>query len=157
VFHSQLTELAGLALAFPDTRIIVNHLGGPLAIGPYANDPQQSQNEWQRGMLELRDRPNVTVKIGGLVMPPLTGRGSAVFTSDEFVDQWSERIRWCIAAFGPDRCMFESNFPFDKRWIAFVPLLNAYKRIVSDHTPAEKQALFAGTVARVYELESQPA
>jgi predicted TIM-barrel fold metal-dependent hydrolase len=154
VYHPQLPELAALARTFPETRIIVNHLGGPLAIGPYAEQRELVQRDWQRGMLELRDCPNVSVKIGGLVMPPLAGgSGKVTFTSDEIVDNWSERIQLCVEQFGPNRCMFESNFPVDKQWISFVPLFNAFKRIVSDATPADQALLFAGTAVDVYRLD----
>ena len=36
VYHTQLNELADLAAAFPDTTIILNHVGRPLGVGPYA-------------------------------------------------------------------------------------------------------------------------
>ena len=153
VFHPQLPEVVSLARAFPETSIVVNHLGGPLAIGPYADQYEQVLDEWRRGMLKLRDCPNVFVKIGGLVMPPLVGgSGEAPFTSDWVVARWSGPIRWCVEQFGPDRCMFESNFPVDKQWIPCIPLFNAYKRTVSDFSPAEKDALFAGTAVSVYKL-----
>jgi predicted TIM-barrel fold metal-dependent hydrolase len=104
-------------------------------------------------MLELKDCTNVFVKIGGLVMPPLAGgSGADTYTSDAIVERWSDPINWCVEQFGPSRCMFESNFPVDKKWIAYVPLYNAYKRIVSDRSPAEKAALFAGTAGSVYGL-----
>jgi predicted TIM-barrel fold metal-dependent hydrolase len=154
LFHPQLPELAALARAFPDTSIVVNHIGGPLAIGPYSSQRDQVREDWQRGMLELRECPNVSVKIGGLVMPPLAGgSGTVTFTSDEIVARWSEPVRWCIEQFGPNRCMFESNFPVDKQWISYVPLFNAYKRIVSDFSAAERAALFAGTAVSVYRLD----
>ena len=129
-----------------------------MAIGPYAGRHKQVLVDWQRGMTVLRDCPNVAVKIGGLVMPPLAGNsGSASFTSDAIVARWSDPIRWCVEQFGCDRCMFESNFPVDKQWISYVPLYNAYKRIVTDATPSEKAALFAGTAASVYKLAPVPA
>jgi predicted TIM-barrel fold metal-dependent hydrolase len=145
--------LAALARAFPDTSIVVNHLGGPLDIGPYSGQREKVLENWQRSMSELSNCPNVFVKIGGLVMPPLAGgSGTVTFTSDEIVARWSDPIRWCVEQFSPHRCMFESNFPVDKNWISYVPLYNAYKRIVSDASASDKAALFAGTAARVYQL-----
>jgi L-fuconolactonase len=153
VFHPQLPELAALARAFPDTSIVVNHLGGPLDIGPYSGQREKVLENWQRSMSELSNCPNVFVKIGGLVMPPLAGgSGTVTFTSDEIVARWSDPIRWCVEQFSPHRCMFESNFPVDKNWISYVPLYNAYKRIVSDASASDKAALFAGTAASVYQL-----
>jgi L-fuconolactonase len=152
VYHPQLPELAELARAFPDVRIVANHLGGPLAIGPYSDRPLA---EWQRGMSELKLCPNVFVKLGGVAMPFLAGAplaGSARFTSDAIVQRWGAQIRWCIEQFGTARCMFESNFPVDRRWISYVALWNAYKRMVADASVPEKAALFGGTARVVYGL-----
>jgi predicted TIM-barrel fold metal-dependent hydrolase len=160
VFHPQLPEVVALARAFPETSIVVNHLGGPLAIGPYAGRSQDVVRDWKRAILEVKECPNVSVKIGGLVMPPLAGKsdsGPATFTSDEIVARWSEQIRWCVEQFGGGRCMFESNFPVDKQWIGYVPLYNAYKRIVADGSPSEKADLFANTAAKVYKLVTPAA
>ena len=56
--------------------------------------------------------------------------------------------------FGPTRCMFESNFPVDKMAIGYKALWNAFKRIASGASRDEKLALFSGTAARTYRLES---
>jgi predicted TIM-barrel fold metal-dependent hydrolase len=66
---------------------------------------------------------------------------------------WEPYIDTCIAAFGPARSMFESNYPVD-RWGASYPVLwNAFKRLAADASADEKCDLFAGTAARVYGLE----
>jgi L-fuconolactonase len=58
----------------------------------------------------------------------------------------------CIAAFGVQRCMFESNFPMDKTGCSYATLWNAFKRLAGGASAGEKAALFAGTAARVYRL-----
>ena len=65
---------------------------------------------------------------------------------------WRQYIELCIEAFGPDRCMFESNFPPDKQSGGYTELWNAFKRITSGASAAEKRALYSGTAARVYRL-----
>jgi len=57
-----------------------------------------------------------------------------------------------IDAFGPERCMFESNFPVDKASYSYGVMWNAFKRLAARYTPAERAALFYGTAARVYRL-----
>ena len=37
LFHPQIGELIDLARAFPDTRIVLDHCGGPVGLGSYAN------------------------------------------------------------------------------------------------------------------------
>jgi predicted TIM-barrel fold metal-dependent hydrolase len=73
--------------------------------------------------------------------------------SGEIAQAWGPFVRWCIEAFGPDRCMFESNFPVDKASCSYVVLWNAFKRMVADGSEDEKAALFAGTARRVYRLD----
>ena len=41
------------------------------------------------------------------------------------------RSRFAIDAFGPSRCMFESNFPVDKACFGYVEVWNAFKRMAA--------------------------
>ena len=65
--------------------------------------------------------------------------------------------RWCIEQFGVDRCMFESNFPVDKRYSSYTVLWNAFKRIAQDFSAEDKAALFHDTAVRVYRLATNYA
>ena len=76
-------------------------------------------------------------------------RGSAI-TSDAGLLPYRET---CIAAFGPERAMFESNFPVDKGSCGYAALWNAFKRIATGYSAAEKAALFSGTATKFYRLE----
>ncbi len=152
--RSCLTVIS-LARAFPDTSIILNHVGGPLGMGPYAGRSEETFAFWKRHMLELASCPNVTVKLGGL------GMRIGVFdfhlrpappSSQELADAWRPWIETCIEAFGADRCMFESNFPVDKITTGYAVLWNAFKRIAQGASASEKAALFSGTARRIYRL-----
>lgn len=59
-----------------------------------------------------------------------------------------------IDLFGPDRCMFESNFPVDKLSCSYGVLWNSFKRITASYTAGEKTKLYHDTAARVYRLAS---
>ena len=73
--------------------------------------------------------------------------------SETLAAMWRPYIETCIEAFGPERAMFESNYPVD-RWGATYPVLwNAFKRITRGASDADKRALYAGTAARVYGIE----
>jgi L-fuconolactonase len=65
---------------------------------------------------------------------------------------WRPYIETCITAFGPERAMFESNFPVDKGSCSYMALWNAFKRITAGYSGAEKAALFAGTATKFYRL-----
>jgi len=59
---------------------------------------------------------------------------------------------WCIEQFGVEHCMFESNFPVDKRLLSYVTLWNAFKQMTRDFSADERQALFHDTAVKVYRL-----
>jgi predicted TIM-barrel fold metal-dependent hydrolase len=48
--------------------------------------------------------------------------------------------------------MFESNFPVDKGSCGYTALWNAFKRVASGYSAAEKAALFAGAATKFYRL-----
>src|SRR3954467_8007046 len=73
-------------------------------------------------------------------------------SSQELADTWRPYIETCIGALGPERCIFESNFPPDKQSCGYTELWNAFKRITSEATAAEKATLHSGTAARVYRI-----
>jgi len=153
VYHPQLGEVAELADAFPRTPIVLNHVGSPILGGPYAADRGQVFADWKVGMAALAKRPNVTVKLGAMpIRLPGAGAVSKDLApgSEEIAAAWGPWLTTSIALFGADRCMFESNFPVQKRWSSYAVTWNGFKRIASGASADEKAALFAGTAARVY-------
>ena len=156
VFHPQLGDVVDLARAHPDASIVLGHVGGVLGYGAYTGKSQEVFAAWKPRMAELSRCENVSVKLGGMMMrlaaydyrtqpkPP---------TSTELAARWRPYMETCIELFGPDRCLFESNFPVDKMGIGWTALWNAFKRITAGASAREKQALFSGTARRVYRLE----
>lgn len=155
MYHSQLDDAVDLADAFPETTIVLDHVGGANGIGPYAGRRDEVFAEWSAAIRRLAERPNVVIKLGGLGMR-LFGfdlhMGARAPSSQAAAAVWRPYIETCIAAFGPDRAMFESNFPVDKGTCSYVVVWNAFKRIVSGCSIEEKHALFAGTAARIYRI-----
>lgn len=156
VYFTQLGDLAALADAFPETPIILNHIGAPLGVGYYADRRNEVFAAWSKGIAELARRPNVTVKLGGLGMAAY-GFGfenrERPAASEDLAAAWRPYIEHCILAFGASRCMFESNFPLDKQAFSYRTMWNAFKRIVSGASENEKNALFFGTAVREYALD----
>ncbi len=154
-FHSQLHEAVELVRAFPETTFILGHCGGPLGYGPYAGRTQEVFAAWRPRMAELAACPNVVVKLGGMMMRLAAydyGALAAPPGSEELARMWRPWIETCIELFGPERSLFESNFPVEKMGIGWVALWNAFKRIAAGASEAEKRALFAGTARRAYHL-----
>lgn len=154
-FHTQLGEVFELAREHPDTSIIVDHLGGPIGIGPYAGRRQEVFSSWRASLARLAQLPNVHLKLGGLGMRV----GGFTFhehalppSSADLAKAWRPYIETGIELFGASRCMLESNFPVDKAMFSYAALWNAFKRLTMDCSEPEKHALFFGTAARVYRL-----
>lgn len=156
LYHPQIGDLADLARAFPGTGIVLNHIGAPLGLGVYASRREEVFKQWGASIRELAHCPNVTVKLGGLGMrmmgfdfharenPP---------TSEQLAGAWKPYIETVIQAFGPERCMFESNFPPDRGSCSYGVMWNAFKRIAAGYADPERRHLFAGTAARIYRLD----
>jgi predicted TIM-barrel fold metal-dependent hydrolase len=155
LYHPQIPELEDLARQFPDTAIVLDHVGGPLGIGPYAGRRDAVFADWRRSIRALAACPNVVVKLGGLGMR-VGGFGlheqAEPPSSEALASLFRPYMDTCIEAFGPRRCMFESNFPVDKASCGYGVLWNAFKRLAADHTTEDRMALFSGTAARVYRL-----
>jgi predicted TIM-barrel fold metal-dependent hydrolase len=155
LYHPQIGELTELALAVPETTVILDHLGGPVGEGAYAGRREEVRAAWRVSMAGLAACPNVFVKLGGIGMP-LFGldfhEHPEATTSADLAAAWAPDIRWCIEQFGTDRCMFESNFPVDNASCSYAVLWNAFKRIAADASPADKAALFHDTAVRAYRL-----
>ena len=156
MYFTQLGELVDLARAFPETPIVLDHVGGPIGIGPYAGKRDDVFTEWKNSITELARCPNVHVKLGGLGMR-LFGfdvhAGELPPSSEELATLWRPYIETCIEAFGPARAMFESNFPVDKGSGSYQMFWNAFKRIAAGCSADEKTALFSGTASRFYRLD----
>jgi L-fuconolactonase len=154
--HTQLDELRSLATTHPDTTIVLNHVGGPLALGPYRGHRHEVFDDWRKSMTALARCPRVHVKLGGFGMA-LFGfdfhAGDAPPDSGKVAEAIRPYVETCIELFGPARCMFESNFPVDKGCFSYGTIWNAYKRIAARLSDEHKAALFHDTAARVYGLE----
>lgn len=154
-FHHQNPEFRDLAAAAPDTIMVLDHFGTPLGVGAYAGKRQDIFDTWKKDIAAIAECPNVVAKLGGLAMPD---NGFGWFgrdmppTSDEFVAAQADYYHHTIDCFGPDRCMFESNFPVDRLSIGYCVLWNALKKIASRYTAPEQVAMFTDTASRIYRL-----
>ena len=157
IYHPQLPDVADLARAFPDTAIVVNHVGGLLAhTRTYVARKDEAIDEWRSGLRELATCPNVYMKLGGLGMPYL-GLGAdkldAPASSEKLAGLWGRYFEDCIESLGPERCMFESNFPPDRDSADYAVIWNTFKRVAAGYSADEKRALFYGTAAKAYRLD----
>ena len=155
-FHPQIPDIVDLARSCPGSTIIVGHCGGPLGYGRYAGRGDEVFRHWQAAIAELAGCPNVTIKLGGMMMrlaaydymgidaPP---------SSEQLAAHWRPYVETCVERFGAERCIAESNFPVEKMGIGFAALFNALKRLTAGCSVDEKRAIFAGTARRIYRLD----
>ena len=156
VYHHQIPDVTDLARAFPDTTIILDHLGGPLGVGPYRGKQDEYFDKWKADIADLATCQNVHAKLGGINMdvngyfwhekpkPP---------TSEELCEATRKWYEHMLEQFGADRCMFESNFPVDKLSCGYNVLWNSFKLLAKGYSADEKAKLFHDTATRVYSLD----
>jgi predicted TIM-barrel fold metal-dependent hydrolase len=113
VFH-QLLELTAFAKAVPNLTIVLNHLGGLTRVGAYANKDNEVLPAWHKGIDAVAACPNVYMKLGGIGMPRFGfdwHTRTKPIGSEELAKSMAPYMTYCIEKFGPERSMFESNFP----------------------------------------------
>ncbi len=156
LYFPQLSELADFAKAVPDLTIVLNHIGGLLRVGPYADRDDEVLATWRRGIAVVAACPNVYVKLGGVGMPR-TGfdwhTRTTPIGSEELAKSMAPFMTYCIEQFGPSRSMFESNFPVDKVSFSYNVMYNAFKRLSKSYSTSERAAMFHDTAARVYRVD----
>jgi predicted TIM-barrel fold metal-dependent hydrolase len=150
-YYHQLPALIDLARAFPDLRILVDHVGGVAGLGPYAGRHDEIFPVWRGHIRALAELPNVWMKLGGLGMSTSGfDYGGAAPNSATVAAVWRPYIATCLEAFGPERSMFESNFPIDRHACSYRTLWNALKRLAAGASAEEKALLFRDTARRFY-------
>jgi len=136
VFAPQMAGAAQLAQNCPDVTFILQHAG------MLEDLSEAGQAEWRAGMLRLAACPNV--------MSKLSAFGTFIHRNDPaFI---ADRVHETVALFGPERCMFGSNFPIEKIWTSYADLLGAFHAATAEMPPEHQQAIFNDTAARVYRI-----
>jgi L-fuconolactonase len=158
-FHHQNEDFLELARAVPETTMVLDHFGTPLGVGIYRGSQDAIFQQWKDDIQQLSRCPNVYAKLGGMAMPD-NGFGwdkaERPATSDELLRRQRRYYLHTIECFGPERCMFESNFPVDRLSVSYHVVWNAFKKLVADFSESEKHSLFYGTAEKVYRLGSTP-
>ncbi|WP_425642060.1 amidohydrolase family protein [Marinomonas gallaica] len=156
VYQSQLADVVKLAQRLPDLRIVINHAGGPLGIGPYKTERARHFAHWRAALTVLSKCPNVFIKLGGFGMP-IMGFGFADQpkppSSEALAESIAPYIDVVIDLFGEERCMFESNFPVDKGSFSYGVLWNAFCRITEHWSEQARNQVFHATALRVYQID----
>jgi predicted TIM-barrel fold metal-dependent hydrolase len=136
VFPSQLAQAARLAANHGSTPIVLDHAGMPI------ERDSEALTEWAKGMELIAAQPNTTVKISAL------GTNDHTWT----VSSIRDIVLRTIDIFGPQRCMFGSNFPVDGLYSSYADVFKAFDKITADFSHTERENLFAETARRFYRI-----
>jgi predicted TIM-barrel fold metal-dependent hydrolase len=136
VFASQMTDAAELAAACPDVTFVLQHAGMPEDLS------ETGFAAWRAALEQLARRPNVVTKLSGL--GTFIHRNDAMHISRIAADT--------VAIFGPERCLFGSNFPIEKLWTRYADLVAAYRAALAPLGEAAQRLIFRDTAMRVYRI-----
>lgn len=137
VFAGQMEGAARLAADFPTTTFILQHAG------MLEDLSDKGRAAWLDGMRKLAAEPNVVSKLSGL--------GTFIHRNEP--DHIAFIVGETVRLFGAGRCLFGSNFPVEKLWTGYAPLVAAYRNAIAGYPEAEQKAILYDTAARVYRLE----
>ena len=156
MYFPQMPELAEFASALPDLTIVLNHLGGLMRTGPYGNLDDEVMATWRIGIDAVAQCPNIIMKLGGVGMPRIGfdwHTRTKPVGSEEVAESIAPFMNYSIEKIGPNRCMFESNFPVDKVSFSYNVMYNAFKRVSQGYSASERADMFHDTAARVYRIK----
>jgi predicted TIM-barrel fold metal-dependent hydrolase len=137
VFTGQMKDAANLAAAFPGVTFVLQHAG------MLEDKSSEGRALWQEGMKRLADQPNIVSKLSGL--------GTFIQRND--ASHIAEVIQETVAIFGPERCLFGSNFPIEKLWTSYAELVTAHRAALSAYHSEVQMAILQKNTTRVYKLE----
>lgn len=126
-----------LADDIPDATFVLGHAGLPV------ERSDEYHRHWSAALARLARSGNVVCKISSLASGADPG-----WT----VDSLRPWVLACIDAFGPERCMFGTNWPIDRHYGTYRELVDAYRMIVADLSPHEHEAVLGSTAERVYDI-----
>jgi L-fuconolactonase len=124
----------------PQVRFVIDHIAKPrIASGPV-------DGEWERAMAPFGDCANVACKLSGMI----TEASWTAWTPDDLKPYVVKALEW----FGPERCMFGSDWPVCLMAGSYMEVVDALRFAVSELSPAQRDAVFGGNAIRVYGLKS---
>lgn len=157
-YQTQLDDVRLLAESVPELSIIVDHCGGPLGVGQHDRFEPENFRAWRDALAAVAALPNTRIKIGGFglgVFGWRYSRDALPPQSETLAKDWRPWVDTCLELFGPERAMFESNFPVDKGQMSYRTLWNAFKRLSAPLSQDERDALFWRSAARSYGIDEQ--
>jgi predicted TIM-barrel fold metal-dependent hydrolase len=136
VFSSQMADGAELAKAFPNITFVLEHAGMP------EDRSESGRKAWRDGLVRLADERNVHTKFSGL--------GTFIRRNDPA--HIADIVGETLAIFGPERCVWGSNFPIEKIWTEYGSIVDAIKAALASVSESDRRAVLHDNAAALYRL-----
>jgi L-fucono-1,5-lactonase len=135
----ELPAAVELARQLPEVTFVLDHMAKPrIAAGP-------RDEEWERAMAPLAECQNVQCKLSGMV----TEAQWATWKPADLRPYIERTLEW----FGPERCMFGSDWPVCLLAADYGRVFNALRVALDDLDPAEKEGVLGENAVRLYRLK----
>ena len=132
----QLPAAVTAARSVPELTVVLDHLGGP----PVSPRQDREDGPWATAIRQLAALPNVSCKLSGAHTIP--ARAGDLRPYYQIV----------LAAVGPERLMFGSDWPVSTLAAPYGQVCDLYQELTTPLSPAEQDAIFDRTARRVYQL-----
>ncbi|CAM9173077.1 amidohydrolase family protein [Acinetobacter bereziniae] len=163
VYSQQIADVIELAKIFPETSIVLDHLGTPAGLfGKVGQNTGLSKTarenifyQWQEDIAELSTLPNVYTKMSGLFMPVLGHqfyKNKQLASKQQIIDLVAPLILHALESFGTYRVMFASNFPMDRVNTSLVNIIDAFSDIVMQYDENALENVFHHNAKQFYRL-----
>ncbi len=133
-------QLMALVEKFPATPVVINHCFMPVDRSP------DGLAAWRAAIGLAAGHPGIAIKISGI---GILGRPWQL-------DDQRPVIETCIEAFGPERCMFASNFPVDGLIGSFGDIFGGFLAATGQLPQSARTAMFHDNAIRIYRLDLVP-
>jgi L-fuconolactonase len=127
ITQEQLPKLIALVEACDETTFVLDHCGKP-----HAPDP------WRAQLSQLARHENVVCKLSGL--------------TTEVEGDVRPYLEHALEVFGPERCLFGSDWPVASLTTTYEQWLEAVSGLLGE---GERQTVLAGPAERVYRLSEE--
>jgi predicted TIM-barrel fold metal-dependent hydrolase len=135
IFDPQIPQAAQLAKDFPDTLIILEHLGWP------SQTSLDYFPQWKATLAQLAACPNLFLKISGI---------GWIFQDNE--DLTVKYLREAVRLFGVDRCVVGSNCPPDLLYLGFDEIFRIFKTAFSIYSEIDQKKIMHDNAKRIYRI-----
>ena len=154
-YHHQLEALNRAVSDVGPVPILLDHAGLPTGLADARTAVKaQAREEWRAGLVALAAQPNVWCQISGFSRPDAGYIGHEQVSTAQLVETLASDILFTIQTFGPQRCMFGSDFPMGVATVSYSQLWEVFEEVTDGvMSDAQREALFAGNAASFYRLE----